>query len=161
MMLRDSNSRFFSLFPLPAAMFRAVPVHGTGARRVSHLPPSGLIIFQCLLVMVMVLLCTGVAEARPPGTASTGGDVYTPMSLVQESYDFRVAAESSCLGEDDELEWTATGSLAPGESFSFTPAYPACNAHPAAITVVSSWNDGALELSSTVPDADFASWDAD
>jgi hypothetical protein len=82
------------------------------------------------------------------------------MSLAYDRYDFRnLSGDNSCLGEDDALEWQATEALKPGESFSYTPQVPACDAHPAAISVVLSWEGSASELSSVVPDNDFASWD--
>ena len=99
------------------------------------------------------------------GKGGKGGtsnpSTFVPMNLELERYYFRVAGEDSCLGEDDALEWEAMGSLAPGESFSFTPAVPGCDGHPAAITVMAKWPEGTLELTSTVPDADFTSWDPD
>ncbi|HET6563981.1 MAG TPA: hypothetical protein VFG52_01105, partial [Xanthomonadales bacterium] len=124
---------------------------------------SRLIITVFYGLLSVALLLSGTAEAKPPskGSGSSGGEVYTPMTLEQEKYYFRVSGSEECLGEDDELTWEAAGSLAPGESFSFTPAYPGCNGHPAAISVVSSWSSGALDLTSTVPDVDFASWDAE
>jgi hypothetical protein len=161
MMYRGLISRFFSAFPLPATVYSAVPVRSTGAHRIFPKSPSKLVFFQGLVIAA--LLCSSAAEAKPGGKGGgkSPADVYTPMSLDLENYYFRVPGENACLGEDDELEWNATGSLKPGESFSFTPMYAGCNAHPAAITVVSSWRDGKLELSSIVPDTDYTSWDAD
>jgi hypothetical protein len=83
------------------------------------------------------------------------------LALQHESYYFRSGVEGDCLGEDDDLEWQAIGTLAPGESFSFTPRYPGCKTHAAAITVVASWDEGTLDLTSVVPDADYASLDAE
>lgn len=100
------------------------------------------------------------AEAKGRNNKPTPSE-FVPMALEDESYFFRVNGEDSCLGEDDELEWVASGSLAPGESFSFSPKVGACDGHPAAITVVASWGNGTLNLSSTVPDADYSSWDSD
>ena len=121
--------------------------------------------FITLSFLFLLLLSIGTADAKPGGKGKGNGNdptpTYAPMSLSQESYYFRVPDENTCLGEDDELEWRASGSLAPGESFSFTPLYAGCKSHPAAITVVSSWSEGTLELTSTVPDTDYASWDAD
>ena len=57
-----------------------------------------------------------------------------PFSLQSESYYFRSGVEGDCLGEDDELEWLAQGTLPPGESNYFNPQYPSCYANAAAIT---------------------------
>ncbi len=102
------------------------------------------------------------AAAKPRGGGQPPpAPTYVPMALEQERYFFRVPGENTCLGEDDELEWLATGSLEPGEQFTFTPQIGACNAHPAAITAVASWGNGSLALTSEVPDIDYSSWDAD
>jgi len=84
----------------------------------------------------------------------------TPLALETESYQFRnLSGDNSCLGEDDHLVWKAIGDLQPGESFTFTPQYPACINHPAAISVQLSWQGSKLELSSTVPYRDYTSDD--
>ena len=121
-------------------------------------PNLGSCIACCLLAFVSI--GSEPAAAKPPGGGG-GPPESTPISLEYESYYFRLPGGGSCLGEDDELEWLATGSLAAGESFTFTPAVPACNGHAAAITVVVSWEGGSLSLSSEVPDADYSSWDGD
>ncbi len=122
--------------------------------------PNTAVPFSALILLgMMLLLSSGSALARPPNKGNVGSSS-EPMNLKLESYYFRVPAQSNCLGEDDELEWLAGGSLLPGESFTFSPAYTACKGHAAAITVVSSWESGSLVLSSTVPDNDFSSWDA-
>lgn len=113
--------------------------------------------------VALCLLLPGLADAKPGGNGRTKDPVPVdspPMILEQESYFFRVPGETACLGEDDELEWLAAGSLAPGERFTFVPQVGACNRHPAAITVVASWGNGSLALESEVPDIDYASWDA-
>lgn len=102
-------------------------------------------------------------EAKPGGK---GGNKpppseFVPMAMDYEDYFFRVTGEDGCLGEDDRLEWAASGSLAPGESFGFEPQMAGCKNHTAAITIVATWSSGALELRSQVPDADLASLDAD
>ncbi len=160
-MLLNSVSPHFFDRSVPASVVYSAHFFSAGNRWVSDMARSIITVFSCLLSATFLFV--GAAEAKPSnkGGGNGGGDVYTPMSLEQERYYFRVAGSEECLGEDDELTWEAVGSLAPGESFSFSPAYPGCNGHPAAITVVSSWNVGALKLSSTVPDVDFASWDAD
>ena len=100
-----------------------------------------------------------VNTAEAKGRNKPPPSEFVPMAVDYENYFFRIAHENSCLGEDDELEWDASGSLAPGESFSFSPGVGACNGHPAAISVVASWRNGTLNLTSTVPDADYSSWD--
>lgn len=121
--------------------------------------------FACIATFIFVAFpCIETVNAKSGGKGGGSKPVpseYVPMFLEQEYYFFRVAGEDSCLGEDDQLEWTASGSLAPGESFSFTPQKAACKGHPAAISVMASWGGGTLELSSTVPDADLASLDAE
>jgi hypothetical protein len=113
----------------------------------------------------MVVFSATALAAKPAGKGSGPGqrsaDPEVPLALDHEEYYFRIPAESDCLGEDDELDWVASGFLAPGESFSFTPAVGSCYAHPAAISVVASWTEGSLELRATVPDADYSSWDED
>ncbi|MEH6467042.1 MAG: Ig-like domain-containing protein [Porticoccus sp.] len=126
--------------------------------------------FSCgllILALLMSIYSTAALAAKPEGKGKGSGGggggtttSYVPMSLEYENYDFRnLSGDNSCLGEDDDLSWQATGSLAPGESFSFTPQYPACNGHPAVISAVSSWTGGMLELTSQVPDNDFATGD--
>lgn len=109
------------------------------------------------------------AMAAPPPGKGKNSDVTTtdsttssssPLALVTEDYNFRnLSGDNSCLGEDDHLIWEAIGNLEPGESFTFTPQYPACAYHSAAITTQLSWEGSELELSSTVPYRDFASSD--
>jgi hypothetical protein len=111
-----------------------------------------LIIFSCLLPM-------SPGYAGKPST-STGTSSYVPMSMQYENYNFRnLSGDNSCLGEDDAFAWKAVGGLKPGESFTFTPQYPACFAHSAAISVVLSWQGSQLQLSSNAPDNDVRSWD--
>jgi hypothetical protein len=116
----------------------------------------------CLLAFLLV---PNYALAGKPGGGKGGGkpdpQEPTPLSLEYENYFFRVAGEDSCMGEDDQLEWQAIGSLSAGESFTFTPAVPACRNHPAAISVIASWSGNAPVITSTVPDADLASLDAE
>lgn len=81
------------------------------------------------------------------------------LTVNYERYFFQPAYDESCLGEDDALRWQATGSLAPGESYTYTPRAPGCRSHAAVVAVVLSWEGSELELSSTVPDNDFASRD--
>jgi len=115
------------------------------------------------LALAIPSLVTSTAEAgkNDKGGGKQPPESATPMTLQWESYYFRSRVEGDCLGEDDDLEWLAEGTLQPGESFTFTPQYPGCYTHAAAITVVASWEQGSLELSSTVPDADYSSLDAE
>lgn len=125
-----------------------------------------------LLSAAVVAMLANPAYAAKPTTKKNspgnGGDTstqqdnttYSPMAMDYERYKFRnLSGDNSCLGEDDTFEWQAIGGLKPGESFTFTPKYPGCDYHPAAISVALSWQGSDLELSSTVPDNDFASWD--
>ncbi|MGR7923183.1 Ig-like domain-containing protein [Zobellella denitrificans] len=113
---------------------------------------------------IALTLAQPVLAAKPVNNKSGGSQIAsveeTMVSLESERYLFRdLSGDNSCLGEDDELRWKAVGSLAPGESFSFTPQYTACKYHPAAISAVLSWQGGELELSSHTPDQDRASDD--
>ncbi|TCK08775.1 Ig-like domain-containing protein [Marinobacterium mangrovicola] len=115
-----------------------------------------------------LMLSSHVMAAKPAGkgknsTATESAVTNSgPLALATEDYNFRnLSGDNSCLGEDDHLIWEALGSLQPGESFSFTPKYPACNYHPAAITVQLSWEGSELELSSTVPYRDYSSSDVE
>ena len=125
-----------------------------------------------IAALTVIALSSVPAYAAKPTTKKNGGNggndgstsqdstSYTPMAIEYEDYFFRYPSlERDCLGEDDELAWKAIGGLKPGESFTFTPQYPGCENHPAAITVNLSWQDSELELSSYAPDKDFASWD--
>lgn len=111
-------------------------------------------------LMSVFLCCSNVAVARPPGQGGAPPPETTPLALEYEDYYFRWG-QNSCIGEDDELEWLATGSLGPGETFTFSPAVTGCSGHAAAISVTASWDGGTLALSSNVPDSDYSSWDAD
>ena len=117
----------------------------------------------CLALATQPLL---ISDAHA-GKKSKGGGNQTPpppdvpFELQSERYYLGYGIPDECLGEDDELKWLATGTLQPGESFSFTPQLPGCYRQSAAITVVASWESGTLELSTIVPDADLASWDAE
>lgn len=116
-------------------------------------------------ILTLILLPGSVFAAKPDG--NNGGrkspepKSEAPLSLVSESYYFRVSGENSCVGEDDQLAWSAAGSLEPGESFSYTPQVPGCINHLAAISVMATWDAGDLVLSSHAPDADLASLDAE
>jgi len=119
--------------------------------------------WMLFLALAIQLSVTPTANAGK-GNGKGGGNQDDPkpstsLALQWDSYYFRSGAVGDCLGEDDELEWLAVGALQPGDSFSFTPKYPGCLHHPAAISVVATWDSGTLELTSTVPDSDLASWD--
>ncbi|GAA0691602.1 hypothetical protein GCM10009104_18160 [Marinobacterium maritimum] len=118
-------------------------------------------------IAIAALLASSPAMAAKPAgkgkdstTTDNSSTASSPMTLKVENYNFRnLSGDNSCLGEDDHLIWEALGSLQPGESFSFTPKYPACIYHPAAISVQLSWSGSELELSSNVPYRDYASSD--
>lgn len=113
------------------------------------------------LIAAMVIFWINPTYAGKPGVTNNTGTSYVPMSMEYENYNFRgLSGDNSCLGEDDVFTWKAVGSLKPGESFTFTPKYSACNGHPAEISVVSTWQSSVLQVSSNVPDNDFASWDS-
>ena len=124
-------------------------------RRTLRSPLPWCLVLSLFLVTSVEAKPIGKGGGKPPPTT------HIPMTLEKQTYYFRVPTENTCLGEDDELDWLASGSLAPGESFSFTPAYAGCNGHPAVISVAASWNNGTLDLTSFVPDIDFVSWDVD
>lgn len=109
-----------------------------------------------LLLLPLVSLPAFAAGKKPRGGGS--GPAYVPMALESEQAYLKVPR--SCLGEDDQLDWLAVGSLAPGERFTYVSGYPGCERHAAAISVVATWDAGELTLQSTVPDADYSSWDA-
>lgn len=123
--------------------------------------PNPQVLGVILAALFASLAVIGEADAGQGRKVAPDKPDASPLSLQSAQYFFRVDGQDDCLGEDDELEWEAAGSLAPGETFSFTPAVPGCNGHPAAISIVASWDAGSLELSSAVPDVDYASWDAD
>ncbi|WP_432695477.1 Ig-like domain-containing protein [Marinobacterium sp. YM272] len=119
-----------------------------------------------LSVAFGLVLSSHAMAAKPEGkgknstTTESTSPSSDPLSLTTENYNFRnLSGDNSCLGEDDHLIWEALGSLQPGESFSFTPKYAACNYHPAAITVQLEWEGSELQLSSTVPYRDYSSSD--
>lgn len=116
-----------------------------------------------ILAFIIVLISSPAQAAKPAAKGkdtAISGDSSSPMTLTTENYNFRnLSGDNSCLGEDDHLVWKAIGSLQPGESFSFTPRYAACNYHPAAISVQLSWSGSELKLSSNVPYRDYATAD--
>jgi len=89
-------------------------------QRLSVCSPS-IATFACLLILTV----PGIESIEAKSNGKGGGNKPPPpsesvqMALDQESYFFRVQGEDSCLGEDDELEWSASGALAPGESMPF------------------------------------------
>lgn len=78
-----------------------------------------------------------------------------PLSVITERYVFQWDASKACVGEDDSLRWTASGYLAPGQSFTFTPQYPECN-DPRAVMIMLTSSDptAQLVLSTVVPEND-------
>jgi hypothetical protein len=77
-----------------------------------------------------------------------------PLSLSSESYFFRWDATKSCVGEDDTLDWSAAGSLAPGQSWSFTPRYPDCKDARAVMVRLAADSGAVLRISTVVPAPD-------
>ena len=124
-----------------------------------RLPPLAWMLSMALATQLLIIPSAEAGKNDKGNGKQPAPEPLDPIALQQERYDFRSGSTGECLGEDDTLEWMAHGALQPGESFTFTPAHPACYAHAAAITVVASWQSGTLELSSTVPDRDYASLD--
>lgn len=113
-----------------------------------------------LIFSVSLLGISGVASAAKPNKPTPDNNNYPPMVLEYDDYNFRnLSGDNSCLGEDDALEWRATGSLAPGESFTYTPEVPGCYLNAHAISAVLSWEGSELEMSSVVPGNDYTSGD--
>ncbi len=83
--------------------------------------------------------------------------VPAPLGITSESYSFRWDATKACLGEDDHADWTAAGSLAPGESFTFAPRHPDCNDPRAVMVKVTAGTDAQLQVSTVVPENDYLS----
>lgn len=121
------------------------------------------ILLGSLLTLLLVPQAMAAKPSKPQGSNNQGEvNVFTPINLEYERYFFRYPeGDNSCLGEDDEFGWKAVGELKPGESYSFTPQYPGCQYHHAAVSVVLSWQGGELELSSEVPANDYSSWDTE
>jgi hypothetical protein len=65
-----------------------------------------------------------------------------------------------CLGEDNFADWTAAGSLAPGQSWSYAPQFPDCNNNPRVNTANVSWTGSQLQLSIFNPGYDIYIKDA-
>jgi hypothetical protein len=77
-----------------------------------------------------------------------------PLGVIGERYYWRWDATKNCVSEDDTLDWSAAGSLAPGQSFSFTPRYPDCNDPRAVMGKVTASSGANLQLSTVVPASD-------
>lgn len=113
-----------------------------------------------LFISVSLLGFSCVVSAGKPKKPGPDSNNFPPMTLEYDDYNFRnLSGDNSCLGEDDALEWKATGSLEPGESFTYTPQFPGCYGNAHAVSVVLSWENSKLELSSVVPGNDDTSWD--
>ena len=125
---------------------------GTINSRPREMPWRMTLVLSLLLASLPAL----AAGKKPRGGGSE--PTHVPMALDSEQAYFKVPR--TCLGEDDQLDWVAIGSLAPGESFTYVSGYPSCERHAAAISVVATWDSGQLLLESTVPDADYSSWDS-
>lgn len=90
--------------------------------------------------------------------ASTG--TYVPMRVTMENYFVR-PTDQLCVHVDDELDWKAEGSLAPGESFTFTPKRPSCDGEVPMMSAYASWDTSDLEITTTVPYKEHMSNDAE
>lgn len=74
-----------------------------------------------------------------------------PLGLVEERYFFRWDASKACVSEDDTLDWSAAGALAPGASFTFTPRYPDCENARAVMVKLAAGAGASLRLATVVP----------
>jgi len=74
-----------------------------------------------------------------------------PLTTLSESYFFRWDAIKNCVSEDDTLDWSAMGYLAPGQSFTFTPRYPDCKDARAVMVKVTADTGASLRVSTVVP----------
>jgi hypothetical protein len=96
--------------------------------------------------------------SRPPALARSAPlSSPAPIVVTAEAYRWTPEFDPSwpCLSEDDRLDWAASGSLAVGESFTFTPRYPDC-ANSRAIVVTVGWDasaGAAIEVTAVVPGA--------
>jgi hypothetical protein len=77
-----------------------------------------------------------------------------PLSLVSESYFFRWNPSATCVSEDDTLDWSAAGWLAPGQSWSFSPRFPDCNDARAVMVHVAAGSSALLRVSTVMPVSD-------
>ena len=126
----------------------AHPVHVCG----SHGPGSA----QCAADVVTNVL------GQPQASASAAVVIHNhqhskfspsnSMTVQSQSYSWRTTS-TTCVGEDDRLAWSVTGSLAPGTSYTFTPQKPDCAGTLRALTANLSWSGSQLQLSSVVPAA--------
>lgn len=93
----------------------------------------------------------GPDAQRVEGTSSAELVAYSPM-VASESFQKRWSGtDPSCFAVDDQYSFSATGSLAPGESFTFE-AVPTCDyAELPAIAIRASWDASELEVTSVVP----------
>ena len=114
----------------------------------------------CILIIITFLAFSATISAAKPTKKQTNNIDLSPMAIEYDRYEFRnLSGDNSCLGEDDALEWKATGSLEPGESFTYTSEVPGCYRSLHAISVTLTWQDSELELSSIIPGNDGTSWD--
>lgn len=117
-------------------------------------------ISHALIGVAVFLLFTATASAAPnkPGGTTSGSK---PMSGETTYYSDRWPGSDDCFAKDDDMNWRATGSLKPGESYTYTPERPIC-ADPQELPHVSAdltWSGSQLELTSTIPMGDFLNGD--
>lgn len=85
--------------------------------------------------------------AAPGGGGKKGGGTTstTPLSVSQDWQGYWITAKS-CFGGDSNANWQGTGTLAPGQSFTFTPSYPTCyNSEAPVISMHADWS-GSTQL---------------
>ena len=76
----------------------------------------------------------GVFYPKPASEAAGRGggkNVYVPMQVNSEG-NISWTANRNCISEDTIYVWDISGSLNPGESYSFTPKLPICGSEFAA-----------------------------
>ncbi len=84
---------------------------------------------------------TEARSRQPTPTPVTSG-----MHIDSETYRL---PDRSCVGEDDFIWWQASGSLAPGASYTFTPQKPSCGLR--ALMAHVNWSGSQLDLSTNFP----------
>lgn len=111
---------------------------------------------KALTVLALVLGCTGTATAAKPG--SGGAPTHVPMTFADYLPGDPASARSAdigCLTNDIDYHFSASGSLAPGEFFTFTimPTCAGWNERPV-IQAHMTWDASQIELSTAIPATD-------
>ncbi len=97
-------------------------------RQYSLFRNPGVVVFVLLFATVGSYYAFKGFAASPHTTTSTTTN--SPMTVTNEYYNWRTPAyANTCISEDTWMDWAATGSLKPGESYTFTPKYPLCAQH--------------------------------